>query len=209
MNTPENICYVPILRWKRAEWIALQNLPLDISDCILPLAEIVPTTFLTTKKESVSVNEEKKRVEKILNDIFNTWGDRPILIDLWLLKLELQIKILNTFEKNAQCYHLELIPVTGINKPEEFQSSIKSYGRVHNHGLCIRLFRGDIDQEISHKLNHLLKFFTHPPEKVDLIIDYQLLDDSNVIFYNIFHNIPFLSKWRTLTFASGEYSQKT
>src|SRR5712692_3283852 len=37
--------YVPILRWKRAEWVALRDLAGDVRSHITPLVELTPRSF--------------------------------------------------------------------------------------------------------------------------------------------------------------------
>ena len=64
--------YVPILRWKRAEWIALRNLTENIRDQVTPLIELVPRNFFSYRGDIF-----ESRLIKIINDISSV----PMLIE--------------------------------------------------------------------------------------------------------------------------------
>lgn len=90
--------YVPILRWKRAEWVALKNLSELDKKRITPLIEIVPKDFKDNKK-----NIEKNPIDVVAQkaiDIKDNWGSEPFFMDVWLLRGGLRALILISFWPN-------------------------------------------------------------------------------------------------------------
>lgn len=61
--------YVPILRWKRGERIALRNLQEDIKDQMTPLVELIPGDFTTGNAAAVD-----NKLSKTAEDLFKNWG---------------------------------------------------------------------------------------------------------------------------------------
>jgi len=77
--------YVPILRWKQAEWLALRRLDQDTREHIMPLLEIPPSRFPPMKsKLEVDIRE---RLIDIVDQIGRSWGQQPFFLDLALLDL--------------------------------------------------------------------------------------------------------------------------
>lgn len=71
--------YVPVLRWKRAEWIALRELRHEHRKHITPLVELTPKKFTSQNQQSVN----HLILETAIN-IGRNWGKAPIFLDLGL-----------------------------------------------------------------------------------------------------------------------------
>jgi hypothetical protein len=75
-----NSCYVPILRWKRGEWVALRHLNEDIRASIMPLVELTPKSFGPRSDGSRPTVSEA--LCKVASDLVANWGWRPVFFDL-------------------------------------------------------------------------------------------------------------------------------
>ena len=80
--------YVPILRWKRGEQIALRKLFYADKAKMTPLIELIPKDFSPKKPEDiVDVNQVLHEKAK---EISENWGPAPLFVDLWHLDTILQ-----------------------------------------------------------------------------------------------------------------------
>lgn len=76
--------YVPILRWKRGEWVALRHLAEDIRASLTPLLEVTPKSFAPRSDGSSPTVSEA--LSKVAQDLASNWGWRPAFIDLLHLR---------------------------------------------------------------------------------------------------------------------------
>ena len=67
--------YVPIIRWKKAEQVALAKLTADTSNHITPLIELVADNFKNPKKRELSSEEV---ASKISHQLFQFLGRTAI-----------------------------------------------------------------------------------------------------------------------------------
>ena len=68
--------YVPILRWKEAERLALRDLGEDTRDRITPLVQLVPESIATGKR----IRTAREALQKVAQDMRECWGRS----DSWL-----------------------------------------------------------------------------------------------------------------------------
>lgn len=199
--------YVPILRWKQAEWTALQHLKDTDRALTTPLIELVPKAF---NSESKTITTVDGRLSKIAEDIFEYWGQDPLFVDLWLLPSELRVEDgghpLSVLGKRAWSYQLPLIPVTGLERDAAYHAAVLSLVEMNQQGACVRLLLDDIDRPgLANDLEHLLGCLGLYPEKVDLLVDCQITGDSDPTYANLCEIIPNIHSWRTFTVASGSF----
>lgn len=205
--------YVPILRWKRAEQIALSQLFESDSICLTPLIELVPENFISKgSKGKITHFNIHEVINKIIGQLFQCWGPRPFFIDQWLLTpTTIKQNASYVFEMLGECasiYNLSLIPVTGLSRDGPYQESVKKVFGVHHQGACLRLFIGDITSATFKKdINTILALLKLPPESLDIIIDLRITDQNAPTFDALCSQIPYLEKWRNLIIASGAFPE--
>lgn len=181
VNEFDHTHYVPILRWKQAERGALRQLENSKVSRMTPLIELVPKAFSSQKGgKVVSVDE---RLHKTAKEIADNWGQAPCFVDLWHLPDQLRTKVgehpLQALGNEARNYRLTLIPVTGLKRNVDYQAAAATLVKSNHHGICIRLFRTDLeDRGFRKNLNQLLQFLNLKPKDVDLLVDYQVIDNS-------------------------------
>ena len=201
--------YVPILRWKRAEQVALAKLTADTSNHITPLIELVADNFKNPKKRELS-SEEVAR--KISHQLFQFWGERPFFVDLHNLSQGLLTEgpshSLVQLSNYASITQVSLIPVTGISRDPSYQSAVRNVIEKHNQGVCFRLSREDINrQTLARDLKGALYFLEIAPDEVDLLIDFQTTEQSVPPFSALCAQIPDIHEWRNFIVASGAFPE--
>jgi hypothetical protein len=71
--------YVPILRWKRGEWVALSQVRPEHCAHMTPLIELTPRAFEHRKPDSTKARKNVLRCTA--NDILEYWGSAPIFLE--------------------------------------------------------------------------------------------------------------------------------
>ena len=205
--------YVPILRWKQAEQVALARLYVQDSGCITPLIELVPENFLRkdTKGHVFSLDITEV-VNRVAGHLYQSWGERPLFLDLWLVPADtLKSGPSNFFAmlgQHAATLGLSLIPVTGIDRNLRYQSSVQAVIDTHRQGACLRLSEDDLKRpNLAKDINALLAKLRLPLESVDLLVDFQIVTQSSPKINSVCKLIPDIGKWRNFMIASGAFPE--
>lgn len=201
--------YVPILRWKEAERGALSQLDNAVSASLTPLVELVPENFLKADK---SVMNTSVVTNKIAGQLFKSWGERPFFIDLYNLPKDTLSQgsshTLTMLGEYANILKLSLIPVIGINRDTKYKIAVRTVLSMFGQGTCLRLTLADIEQaELEKSINEVISTLGVTPKDTDLLIDYQILDQSAPKFKLISGKIPYLTEWRNFIIASGAFPE--
>lgn len=143
--------YVPILRWKQAEWLALRNLLPTDKDRLTPLIEITPKSVAPGKRRTTL----DEMLTKNAGDIVKNWGNSPVFLDLWYLPPVLRTDDgshpLVFIADAAHARRASCIPVTGIDRDPQYQAAVASTASYYRRGVCIRLMRRDISRSDTHR----------------------------------------------------------
>ena len=191
--------YVPVLRWKRAEWVALRELNPNIRGFITPLIEIPSAKFKDIKNEKISPT-----AKKMYDSISCSWDNSPFFLDVGHLTsshcaiAEKLLKDICTVFKNA-------IPIIALNYPKSMISLIASLSTNYSSGVCLRLKKDDIFS--TEAIKEIVKFNGLNHANIDLIIDLEMIDDKHLSFLDICSQIPNLYQWRTFTIIGGSFPQ--
>src|SRR4030043_2480762 len=123
--------YVPILRWKEAERVALSQLADGDSALLIPLIELVPDNFVQAdKKGHITKLGNSNVTNKIAGQLFQSWGERPLFVDLGNLPGETLTQgsshPLVMLGQYASILKLSLIPVIGIHRDNECKIAVRT-----------------------------------------------------------------------------------
>ena len=133
--------YVPVLRWKRSEWKALEFLDKPDRDRLTPILEYAPKDFLGWASKSADFVEDKllDRAEKVSN----CWGPDPVFLDLGLLDSPMRARgdthPVVTVAKHLAAEDVKAIPVIGIARGESYLKAARIAVRELGFGVAIRL----------------------------------------------------------------------
>jgi hypothetical protein len=167
-------CYVPVLKAKEGELIALRNLEPDTKAVLMPLIELQP-------------REKQSLLERTLNKIRRSWELKlPLLLDVdndYLVNdTASAVNNFRTTFEELSSNNFNVIPVTGLRRPTPFKNLISNNIDVTSKGLCIRLQSIDW-QDVSTLENRLRDFVRSLSlnfNKVDLVLDYESFLPSHV-----------------------------
>jgi Beta protein len=200
--------YVPILRWKRAEWVALGKLTLEDRRSITPLVEPTPWSF-KGRNNKPAPNPADVLTKNAL-DLQEQWGLTPFFVDLWHVDPSLRIASsfhpLEFLAEQARSRGLGLIPVTGLHRDRHYQAAVTSVITRDRRGACIRIHPTDVESpEFPENLSGLLGLIGLEMENADLLVDYQVWRQGAPTVAALSNLIPDIDRWRTFSVASGAF----
>lgn len=104
--------YMPILRWRQGEWLALRDMHQTEKAWMTPLIELYPRDFNST-------DVDEKLRDRIIG-IKKNWGSNLFFLDPWLTqphtRTSSDLTIIEAASNLARTNGLPLIPVTGLNR---------------------------------------------------------------------------------------------
>jgi hypothetical protein len=141
--------YVPILRWKQAEWLALAELQAEDKRVITPLVEITPRSVAPRKRHSTL----EAMLQKNADDLCRFWGSPPVFLDLWHLDCRLRVgrgeHPLTFLASAVRRLGLNAIPVTGLGRDQSYQSAVSSAVAVDQKGVCVRTLPSEMSSNLT------------------------------------------------------------
>lgn len=186
--------YVPVLRFKRSEKVALRELSIQARASITPLLEIVRTADYTPPT--------------VADEIRTHWGPYPFFLDLHHLTEEQDGDLMLRMNGAIRSRGLPGIPVIGLRDGRQFQQAVSMVLSLDKRGVCIRLFPEDLQRSsLAEDLERLVNALGAVPEQVDLITDCRLISEFNPAYDALCRRLPRLNQWRTFTVISGAFSE--
>ena len=233
----DKIAYVSVLKWRRAEMWALNNLEEHRSDRLLPLVEIVlpvpsddssKTVAVATpkpisdeekmtRKENEAIelflggkNGKRGKKDEIVSKIRDTWGDRPIIVDLTLIyHAEAKLAGLLAISQSPDRHGLNLIPTVNLSDDVAYQQAVAEVLGEEFNTICIRVTTPDIKSigELNSRLNELLDRLNIDRRSAVLLIDLKEDVGDQVYRETVFssQHIDYLEDWGLVTIASGAF----
>ncbi|MCH8013097.1 MAG: hypothetical protein IIA61_14340 [Candidatus Marinimicrobia bacterium] len=201
--------YVPILRWKRGERIALRELFSKDSSHITPLIELIPKDYTEIEIKKASGLEQK--LEQAAEQFRMSWGEMAFLLDLWhldniRLNSENRLHPFVIFNEKARTRSLHMIPVTGFSRSKEYQSAIFSIVKNNREGICLRIYKDDLlNVNFQQNLKTILQNIDLRHNQVDLLVDLQIVDETCPDLKSIYAILPTINEWRSFTIARGAF----
>lgn len=206
--------YVPLLRGKMGEFIALKELTQPVRSKLTPLLEIPERDW------DYDLEEYKKTIEEHINRfpdlISGNWGLDQIFID--------GPSISETDKMNDDSHPLDYIfrqlssagsaaiPVTSLSRPKNYQQAVKAIIARDGRGLCIKIEQETLSSAIFNSdLKNLLENFNLAENQVDLVLDLGFIGGDNQvpIFQSLATNFistnSFALNSRTLTLLSSAF----
>jgi hypothetical protein len=195
--------YVPILKGKAGEFLALSKLDTVIKDSIIPLIELVPKP--TTKGFEDHIISTLGYIQK------NWEPHRVIYVDGYMIQdsgnLFTNIHPMKYIFDELRSKNFNILPVLNSNTGTDYKEIVKTIAKEENNGICIRVFRDSFDN-IENFLVDCLDFFEIEPSSVDLVIDLRDIGNlNNLEIYSLtietLNNLNFLSNWRNLILSGS------
>lgn len=202
--------YVPILRWKEAERAALAQLDSDVADRITPLIEIVQENFTRTNRAGRPVLlPAEKAMYEVAGQLYQAWGERPFFIDFVNVPVFGPLQgpdLLDLLSRYAAPLGLRMIPVTGLNRISEWQSSVARLLKSGTEGVCLRLTLTDAQSPtLGQDLASVVSRLGVRPDAIDLIADLEAINSSVTGYGELSNLTTGLPTWRNFVVSAGGF----
>ncbi len=204
--------YVPILRRRSAELAALTNtLAADLKQ-ITPLFEMCEQILPDERRSALASVENNLYFWDVIRSIAAAYGRNSYFIDFGnvegLFSNQNGFHPLETYFDLLDFHMLPGVPVTGMSRPESYQSAIEKVALRYGVGICLRIGPKDIrNPSFVPLLQLVLRRFGLTPSKVDLLVDLKQITESSPSLEEICGRVPMLREWRTFTVACGAFPQ--
>lgn len=205
--------YIPILKWKRAEQGALDNLSEEHKNHIMPLIQFVMPKAESDDKIFDVVLKFEKQSSKIPEKITDTWGTNPVFIDVSLLYTKaLKAKSLRKITTEGHKQSGFFIPTIHLGDDQEIQEAAYSIAADCGCGMCLRVVCADFSDtdRLNQALNQILSVSGLEEKNIDLFVDIKETGDNGYKYSKYFRlsqSILNLSKWRTFIFGGGSFPE--
>ncbi|GAB6112477.1 beta family protein [Desulfomicrobium salsuginis] len=207
--------YVPCLRWKQGEYMAIAKLSASTRERITPLIEVPEIGFdFEEQAEKKSLDDHiapfGKRVKA-------KWG-RPCFVDLIHLPAGKLLAngihpVIQVFEdlRNLGC---AATPVTGVSRDPSYQRAISHVVSVDNLGVCIRISVGEAAKStLAAMLDRLLEQLRVKQNKCHLVLDlgspknFEPIDGFTKLACAILSRLPYQDEWKTITVTGSSFPE--
>ncbi|WP_263261473.1 beta family protein [Pseudomonas sp. RIT-PI-S] len=205
--------YVPVLKWRQGEYLALARMSDALRERITPLLEIPAEAWdYEHERPQKSIDEH---ISLFGRRLMATWGSLPCFVDSCYLPPDaLCADGTHHFERllelaaQAGCMAL---PVTGLTRHYQYQAATARIVRRDGRGLCLRLISEDFDHPaLATQVGALLAYMGLAPAQVDLVIDFsQHIARSATAQAGharaLLAQTPQLARWRSLTLIGTSF----
>jgi hypothetical protein len=187
-----NPTYVPLLRWKQAERLALRDLsPVD-ADTILPLAEVVPK-FIADGN-----------LVKLPDQLNDAWGARQILLDGAPPEFRDTDQAATVFAAIASHAGSISVGVTPVVTPRDHAATISGAASVvaaFRNGVALRAHPTELGSVVDFAARLGL-----PPREIDLVVDFGIVgSQSSARYSRALALLPIPAEWRRVIFLGGAF----
>lgn len=192
--------YVPVLRWKPAERRALYDLKPSTRANVTPLIEVIP--------KYVRSRSSLDFAQSFTKELVGHWGQRPHFVCFGHVHAPFSNEhqeLIRDFAKASVDRGLVVTPVLRPSFGNE-RELLAAFGPVIElNSFAMRVTRDDLVDSRFIGLLTLLKQRTAVPlDKVDLILDFRLLDGP-VQMTKTFALLETLVDWSSITYLAGSF----
>jgi hypothetical protein len=207
-------CYVPCIRWKQGEYLAIEHLSPVARNLILPLFEIAEIGFdFEKRKENKTVDEHLISFAKRVKE---KWGTSECFVDLRHISQTARMATgehPTTFVfKDLRSKGVSAIPVISIEQDVDNQKAVREIIRFDDRGLCIRVSLDEISQpEITELLEKQIYAINTAPKNCDFILDidappnFEPLVGFAGLLKEVIKDLPHLNDWRAFAMIGTSF----
>ncbi len=209
-----HIAYIPVLKAKRGELDALEDLGVASKRSVLPLLEVASIPY------DFEDEQPTKRIDEHLATlpakIKNAWGvEQAILVDGFLVEeenLEDGTNSIAWLFNGLRQEGVRAIPVIGFDRYPQYEEAVKNIVATDQRGCCLRIQTAQLEDvdELQEKIDALLVSVGVAPKDVDLVIDFGPMDSSQMGVLRstlslTINSFPRLLDWRMFSISSGAF----
>jgi hypothetical protein len=203
--------YVPILKFRQGEYLAMGRSSTAIKQWMTPLFELPTEPWdFEEKQPSKSMDEHLSQFGKRLS---RNWKARCFVDSPYIGGSASVASGLHHLEHAfslARAENCQAVPVVAIERDAAYKNAVATIVASDKRGACIRLSPDDFASGIPGKITSLLTAIGLKASDCDLIIDAN--DDVSsspssqaVVWKSQIASLPQLTEWRSLTVAGGSF----
>lgn len=205
--------YIPWLRWKQGEYLALRRLSSVTKDSIVPLIEVPEIGFdFEAQTLSKSVDEH---LEHFARRVKQNWGSRPCYVDMRLI--DVQDRMANG-QHPAEFVFNDLrsegavpTPVITPSPDAKFERVIKDVAAADGRGLCLRV--GIVEaasEDLKATIDGVLRRSGLSAAECDFILDvgapsFRPIQGFAGLVEGIIGRIPHLNHWQSFALIGTSF----
>ncbi len=206
--------YVPCLRWKQGEYLAVKALSAASRDRVTPLIEVPEIGFdFETWSDKKTLDEHIKPFGKRVAD---KWG-KACLVDLIHLPAGKVLEngdhpVTRVFDE-LRTLKCSATPVTGIARDHTFQKAIGRVISTDKRGVCIRITLAEAAKpNLKSMLDTLLNQLHVRPNECDVVLDlgapnFEPIDGFTKLVHALLSRLPYQDHWQTITIMSTSFPE--
>lgn len=199
--------YVPVLRARKGEWMALRHLSTTVRERITPLIEFVPDAW-PVDSEFVTDAARQKMV-KLAKNIRTDWHFGLFFLDMTYVsdpamyptKAHPIVDLGNELDK----LKIPFVPVFRITSSKRYLNGVRLAGTRSGNGYCLRVTDRDLlASTFTDKLTAAEAIVRSDRSQIDLVIDFEIVDTTAIERMTAaYRALPSKEEWRSITFAGG------
>lgn len=205
--------YVPILKWRQGEYLALDRLDDSVKDGVFPFVEIPPIEW--DFENETHAKDLDEHLEPFSRRLDAKWKSRDAFLDLNFIDPMASMRdgkhpLTHIFESIRNIGN-RVIPVTGLSRNNVYQDAVKSIVAIDKYGVCFRLhFRDIVSPSCGITLGSLVKYFGLNIKDVDIVLDlgkpsFHPIGEFARVIYNSAKKIPQIKVARSFTIAATNF----
>lgn len=203
--------YVPILKAKPAEFVALREARTAERRAMLPLVELLSSA------DDADPAALESEIAVQVGRLRDAWGgkyalavDTIYLADtLPLTGGRLAVEVISDLAKGL----LRVIPVARLTDDPSLTQAIQRVAAKDKHGVVLRIGGDDLQEDVADIniwITDTLRDLGLTPAAIDLVVDLGPVDANSASLAtraarSLVRNVVHLPDWRTLTLASGAF----
>lgn len=206
--------YVPILKAKQGELLALRHLSTPTKEALTPLIEMVPVPWDFNNEQPSK--ELSQHLDDKTDDIAKAWGtEAPFFLETrWIEEVfnDDGVPAAELAFAAARAKGLEFIPVIGSDSTAILRGLVRNCITQDDRGVCIRISGSSLGRAplLGDTLNAVVEELALEPREIDLLLDYESIPAEHtsaltVALSSTLLSLPRVAEWRSLTVAAGSF----
>lgn len=207
--------YVPVLKGKEGEFAALEALPPDVRELVLPLIEI-PDVPYDYASESYSKTLDE-HISGIPERLLKCSGSGPLFLHLSSFGENENIAdgrtALEAILEGCIANETRIIPVVGRSSSDAYLAAALTHSEETDMGLAVRVCVEDFEEEVDleKELSRIFPAGELGATKADLIVDLANIgaDMSRALLVAryILQQLPWPQRWRRVILAAASFPE--
>jgi len=199
---PTRPTYFPALRAKQGELSALEHVPHELREHIVPILDLDYEEGEALGGRTVS------RHTAVLE---RAWAGGQLVLDATAADDSADgTDQYRTLLEKLRPTDVAVVPAASVASSGDFLSVLGEAHRADGHGVCIRLTSEELTAGVAADLDAMLARLDIAPENVDLVIDFSHTDETSMslhaaILRLALPTVPYLDRWRHVVLLSGAF----